>query len=228
MPLLHKIRTYRFHSLLVCTLLYILVSPMLTNILALKLLSSIFITLMLVSGIFAVSQRKAHLLIGVLLAMGMFVPTWSLIVGERAIFGLLSEIFGILFFAFTTWSIVSFIFRSYDINAEVICGSIVVYLLLAILWSFIYAFLERIHPGSFSVATGHTQGAGFLFLYYSLVTITTLGYGDVTPLTDTAGAFAIVEAVTGQLYIAVLIARLVGVHVAQSTTRAKRNDDDKR
>ena len=227
MPLFRKIRTYRFHFLLVCTLFYILLNPILSRFLALKFLSSIFITLLLVSGTFAVSQKKAHLVIGSLLAMGMFVPTWSLIMGERPIFGALSEIFGILFFAFTTLNILSFIFRSYDISAEVICGAIVVYLLMAITWSFIYAFLDRVHPGSFSMASGHSEGAGFIFLYYSFVTITTLGYGDMIPLTDTAGSFAIVEAVTGQLYLTVLIARLVGVHVAQSTSRSKRRDDDR-
>lgn len=57
------------------------------------------------------------------------------------------------------------------------------------------------------------------FSYYSFVTITTLGYGDVTPVSTQARSLALLEAVLGQLYIAILIARLVGSHLAQSLRR---------
>ena len=94
-----------------------------------------------------------------------------------------------------------------------------VYLFIGLLWSDIYAILEHLQPGSFSFA--HSQAGTKLsdFSYYSFVTLTTLGYGDITPLTSKARAFAMLEAIIGQLYLVVLIARLVGLHISHSSGR---------
>jgi voltage-gated potassium channel Kch len=83
----------------------------------------------------------------------------------------------------------------------------------------LFTVIEGIRPQSFLI--GDLQRASIRdmsthFTYYSFVTLTTLGYGDITPLTPTAKAFSFVEAVFGQIYIAVLIARLVGLHIAHS------------
>jgi hypothetical protein len=87
------------------------------------------------------------------------------------------------------------------------------------MWSFVYSVLESIHPGSFATGEGQIEAGRRLYIYYSFVTITTLGYGDITPITDLANSFSFLEAVTGQLYIAILIARLVGIHIAQSMNK---------
>ena len=95
------------------------------------------------------------------------------------------------------------------------------YLLIGIIWADVYAILENIVPGSFTtggiqlaadpgavIVTAREQLAHFS--YFSLVTLSTLGYGDITPVTRPARALASTEAIFGQLYLAVLIARLVG------------------
>ncbi len=87
------------------------------------------------------------------------------------------------------------------------------------MWAFIFSVLEIIHPGSFAIGEGQIEVGRLLFIYYSFVTITTLGYGDITPLTAPANAFSSIEAVTGQIYLVVLVARLVGMHIAQSMDR---------
>jgi hypothetical protein len=87
------------------------------------------------------------------------------------------------------------------------------------MWAFIYTVLENIHPGSFAISEGHIEAGRPLFIYYSFITITTLGYGDITPVTAPANSFALIEAVTGQIYLVVLVARLVGMHIAQSMDR---------
>jgi hypothetical protein len=76
--------------------------------------------------------------------------------------------------------------------------------------------LETIQPGSFSAGEILEQHQRIAFTYYSFVTLTTLGYGDINPLSPQAGTLAILEAIIGQLYLAVLIARLVGMHISQS------------
>jgi len=74
-----------------------------------------------------------------------------------------------------------------------------------------------INSASFNVALSPGQGYQMRFIYYSFVTITTLGYGDITPATELARAFSILEAVVGQLYLVVVVARLVGMHVSSKS-----------
>ena len=102
-----------------------------------------------------------------------------------------------------------------EINPNRIVGAICVYLLLGVLWSAIYMAIEFFQPGSFR---GLTEVASPVWnpdwIYFSFVTITTLGYGDITPVTQTARSFAFAEAVVGQFYIAVLVAGLVSAYIS--------------
>ncbi|MGD9235926.1 MAG: potassium channel family protein, partial [Desulfobacterales bacterium] len=102
-----------------------------------------------------------------------------------------------------------------EVTVEMIFAAVVVYLLMAMLWADLYRLLETLSPGSFDMPGGEIQNDRILFLYFSLVTITTLGYGDITPLTDNAAGLAVVEALTGQIYLVVLVAWLVGMHVSK-------------
>ncbi len=99
-----------------------------------------------------------------------------------------------------------------NITGELIAGSIVVYLLLGIVFAYLFNLVEMFSPGSFTFV----DRAGFDdpdFFYFSLVTLTTLGYGDVAPLAPMARGLATLEAVIGPLYLTVLVARLVGMHI---------------
>ncbi|MEE9605135.1 MAG: potassium channel family protein, partial [Candidatus Scalindua sp.] len=135
---------------------------------------------------------------------------------------LVGDCFGIAFIAFLVAVILSFIFGEQEVTSNVIYGAIVVYLLIAIMWAFVFSVLESIHPGSFAIGESQIEAGRSLFIYYSFVTITTLGYGDITPITATASSFSVLEAVTGQIYLVVLVARLVGMHIAQSMDRKAR------
>jgi voltage-gated potassium channel len=85
------------------------------------------------------------------------------------------------------------------------------------MWSFVYVLLDLINSASFNVGLSPGQSYQMRFIYYSFVTITTLGYGDITPATDLASSFSILEAVVGQLYLVVVVARLVGMHVSSKS-----------
>jgi len=87
-------------------------------------------------------------------------------------------------------------------------GAIAAYLLLGLSWATAYELLEYLNPGSF---TGSVAGSGRFssWIYFSFVTIATLGYGDIAPVHPIARSLATAEAITGQLYLAILIARLV-------------------
>ena len=112
------------------------------------------------------------------------------------------------------------ILRHRHVTADTIFGGVCVYLLIGAAWIHVYALVEFVHPGSFAVGgeplaaveiPGAQQARGFL--YFSFVTLTTLGYGDITPVTDRAQAMAILEAIAGPVFLAVFIGRLVGLHM---------------
>jgi voltage-gated potassium channel Kch len=106
------------------------------------------------------------------------------------------------------------IFHQQDIDADIIAGAIVAYLLMALMWSLLYGVLEAAHPGSFKFAEGVVRIGRELFTYFSFVTITTVGYGDIFPVTPVARAFSNLEAVVGQLYLVILVSWLVGKYVS--------------
>lgn len=109
------------------------------------------------------------------------------------------------------------IFSSEQVNFDVLLQSACVYLLIGIAFSFAFTLTDYLVPHSFSgIAGDHIQGISALlssFLYYSFVTLTTLGYGDITPLGHLARSLSIIEAITAQLFVTIFMARLVGLHL---------------
>jgi hypothetical protein len=100
-----------------------------------------------------------------------------------------------------------------DINRLV--GAACIYLLSGAMWGIVYFLLNVISPGSFVGITGETWSEQLNeFTYHSFVTLTTLGYGDITPAAPVARTLNYLEAVLGQLYLTVLVASLVGIHIA--------------
>lgn len=103
-------------------------------------------------------------------------------------------------------------------------GAICVYLLIGFAWTFGYGIIELINPGSFSglaeIDANNHVGRIMQLRYFSFATMTTLGYGDILPRSPVARTLATLEAITGQIYLTVLIARLVGLHIVDSTSRA--------
>ncbi len=110
-----------------------------------------------------------------------------------------------------------FIARSPQVTQDVIIAAVVVYLLMALMWSYAYALLAYYQPGAFSALEGLDRDSRQFFLYYSFVTLTTLGFGDITPLTEKAKSLTVLEAFIGQVYLVVVLAWLVGMHVSRKS-----------
>ncbi len=134
---------------------------------------------------------------------------------NKALF-LVGRVSMVMFYILVIINILTFIFKQDEVSRDLIVGAAVVYLLMALMWSNLYIMLETLSPGSFDLPDGQLQNSRYLFIYYSFVTITTLGYGDVTPLTSMASSVSALEALVGQLYLIITVAFLVGVHVSQS------------
>ena len=105
--------------------------------------------------------------------------------------------------------------RENEVTIDLIMASACAYILIGMAWAYFYHFVEVFHPHSFTLPW--TPGDDLWdFYYYSFVTLTTVGYGDILALTKPARALSILEALTGQLYLAIMISRLVGLHASQS------------
>jgi hypothetical protein len=212
----------RFLFLLISILCLLILAPLFKGFIGIRILMDIFFTSILISAVYAVSKKKYILLVAALLALPMLVSIWSDNFVKVPSLILVGDCFGILFMAFMVIVILSFIFREQEVTGNVIYGAIVVYLLIAIMWAFVFSVMESINPGSFAIGEGQIEVGRPLFIYYSFVTITTLGYGDITPITALANSFSFLEAVIGQIYLVVLVARLVGIHISQSMNRESR------
>ncbi len=110
------------------------------------------------------------------------------------------------------------------VTIDTIFGSIAAYILFAMFWASVYVTIERGNPGAFKIPDPSGSSLADL-LYFSFVTQTTLGYGDITPVGPVTRQFAGVQAMAGQLYVAILVAWLVGVGTAQYLKRKAREDD---
>jgi hypothetical protein len=206
----------RIVMLLAAILIMIIGSPFLDEIFPHAVIPDLFITIIFVLGLYAISQKKMHIYISLGLIVPMFIGVWSAHLYESPGLSAWGHFFGALYIAFVISLLIKFIFNEKEVTKEVIFAAVVVYLLMAMMWSNAYLILEFFNPGSFSIPENPTIDA-FKYLYFSFVTITTLGYGDVAPLTHKASSLVILEAVVGQIYLVVIVAWLVGMHVSQKT-----------
>jgi voltage-gated potassium channel len=132
--------------------------------------------------------------------------------------------FGIAFLGFGAALILKRVFQQKTIRIDAVIGALCGYLLVAGAWANAYALIYQLRPGSFRVAdviAGQLEYwplQRLLFNYLSVMTLTTLGYNDITPIGPLALTLSWLEVVFGQFYIAVVVAQLVGLRLAQSLT----------
>ena len=204
--------------ILLCLILGLLVLvPILNRFVAARVFLDIFLTAIAISMAYTISNKKGYVAAGVLLAIVMLASLWLQYFYQNKGILAIGMIAGALFIGVVIASILVFLFKSKDVNREVIYTAILLYLLAALLWAFVFTFLELIDPASFNIDLSQPQSYLLVFQYYSFVTITTLGYGDITPVTEVAKAFSVLEAVVGQLYLVVAVAWLVGMHVSSKS-----------
>jgi voltage-gated potassium channel len=174
------------------------------------------------------AQRKRRRILGWALAAAAAAERILVILVHSPKLDLVSSICWLLFVAFVTVSELRSVLKQREVTRETICMAISVYLLLGFTFALLYGVMFQLHPESFGglVATnpGHPTGLQSIFPvlgYFSLTTLSTIGFGDITPLTLQARYAAVAEGITGQFYMAILVARLVGMQMSQSADQLR-------
>ncbi len=213
----HRLRLHRFSmvQLLIALALLFFAVPFVEEIKGGALIVSGLLSLVLISAVLAVASRGRTLAGALLLAIPAVAGRWINHFQPHLVPPAIFLIAGIGLVAFVVANLLRFVLRASSIDGEVLCASISAYLMLGLIWTMAYWLVEQLTPGAF--AFNRTMGTketmeGFNAFYFSFITLSTVGYGDITPISKVARMLAATEAMTGLLYVAVLIARLVGLY----------------
>ena len=210
----------RFLILMGLMMALLVLGPILEQFVTIRKLIDAFLTVIVLSMLYTITGRKRVFYFGWILAIIMLLSLWLKYYISYDVFAMVSMMAGVFFTLLVTSQTLQFIMRSKTVTREVVYAAMLVYFLVAQLWAMVYTFLDRINPASFNLPQG--QGDFLLFEYYSFVTLTTLGFGDITPLTKVAKAFSVLEAVVGQLYLVVVVAWFVGMLVARRAENSQK------
>jgi hypothetical protein len=181
------------------------------------LILSILFSMVLLAAVFAVAKRKRVLIVAVILAVPAIVGRWINHFRPDLVHPVVFLVSALVLLAFVIAHMLRFILRAPVVNVEVLCASVSVYLMLGLMWTVAYWLVDQLTPGgafSFNTNRGAQSMDGFTGFYFSFITLSTVGYGDITPVSRMARWLAAMEALIGLLYVAVLIARLVSLYSA--------------
>lgn len=167
------------------------------------------------------AQRRRRSIVGWTLAVLAIAERLGTLFAPSPELYIIGSVSWMLFFGFVTWVELRSVLKQKEITSETISMSISVYLLFAVTCGLLYAVIFERHPEAFSFGSTPApsmaeQNVFAVFVYFSLTTLSTIGFGDITPLTLPARYAAVAEGITGQFYLAILVARLVGMQMSRS------------
>ena len=201
----------------------LLIQPALRNFPLIEELNYTALALTLAAGVRIVSVRRATAVAIVILLIVNLTLRWTSILYPSIINEFLFQSAQLIFLSVTASVIVFRLLSEDTITTDMVLGGISGYFLLGLVWANVFGLVVLIQPDSFLIGGEATSipfgdiAEGSRFFYFSFVTLTTLGYGDIVPAPGSiTQQLAALEAVTGQLYVAILVARLVALNVMQA------------
>jgi len=210
-----------FTILLGSLLVFILLPPFFATQRGDQLIIPVLLSIVAPLTLRAFTESRRQFVVGLALAIPSLAGRWVIMFTANRVVLIVFAFAWVLFLGLAVAFILRLILTSRRITYDTISGAICGYLLFGVMCSFIYGLIEIFYPGSFKEAgltialhgtARHVRQEMMRFIYFSLVTLSTLGYGDIVPVSPPARALASVESISGQFYIAVLIARLVSLH----------------
>jgi hypothetical protein len=182
-----------------------------------RIASSLFFSLVLIAGVANAARRPLPRLVAGAMGAIAIVLRWAEMLTTGPAVALAARVAGLAFLVLLTAAMLVRVFGERgEVTVHRVNGAVAVYVLFGITWSVLYQILALAVPGAFSVPAGAAADPATMqenLTYFSFITLTTLGYGDITAVHPTARMFVILEALVGQLYPATLLARLVSLEV---------------
>jgi hypothetical protein len=186
----------------------------------------VLIALVLTTAVFVNSSQRwifsLTLMLGVSSILGIAYATYF----DSEWVRICSEVLGLALLGFTTLVMFNSLLRAKNVSQDIVIGGICVYLLIGLCFALFLILMADLDPGALAQggeplvrSTSDPSTYAATILYFSFVTLTTLGYGDVTPVSEMARMIAVAEAIIGQLYLAVFVARLIALYVMSSQRR---------
>jgi hypothetical protein len=220
----HRFGVWRYSAieLLAALLLLIVVMPFLESSPSGEFIEAALLTLVLVTAGLAVGGRRKTLYAAMLLLLPTIIAKWTQHLFPQLLSPVLPLVLSMIFTGFVAANILRFILRAALVNAEVICAAISVFILTGLLWTFAYVLVGQLTPDAFVIHTDpHDPQAmtSFNAFYFSICTLSTVGFGDITPISKVARTLAFLEAMAGVFYVAILISRLVSMYKSKSDAR---------
>ena len=214
----------RFTILLATILLLLVTQPLFSRHAFAQTFATATISLVLLSAIYAFRATKTYFTIALILMVPSLGSRLVLQFTANPTLEMAGAVSSCLFLTVTVFALVSRLFTVKRVTFDIISAAICAYLLIGVAWAYAFAVVELRHPGSFSAALFQRPAGNMApllaslhtFIYFSFVCLTTTGFGDILPVSEGARSLSVMEAVFGQLYMAILIARLVGLEIAQS------------
>jgi hypothetical protein len=216
-PVLKPLRFRRFSTvqLLVALVVLLVSAPFVEELEGGHFILSLLFSLVLIAAVFAVANRKRSLVIALVLAIPAITARWINQLRPDLVHPTAFLVCALVLLAFVIGHLLYFVLHAPVVTVEVLCASIAAYLMLGLMWTVAYWLVDQLTPGgafSFNTNRGAHSMNGFTGFYFSFITLSTVGYGDITPVSQAARWLAAMEAMTGLLYVAVLIARLVSLY----------------
>ena len=206
---------YRFLFLSLLGLL--VVYPVLSNVERATPWIDLIVYLVMVAGVISARSSRRQLVVATLLGIlaFIFLHLADIVSAEWVL--VTSYVLGIAFFSHLAIHILrDILVKRQKVTGEMIYGALAVYLIMGVAFAFAYQLFDYLNADAFEnsgLLAGNSIQAFEGFLYFSFVTMTTLGFGDITPHSPQAGAFVTAQAIIGQMYLTVLVARLVSLQI---------------
>jgi Ion channel len=215
-------------KLLIALILLFAATPFVENLPNGDFVESGLVTLVMIAALIAVGRDPRVLISAAVLLVPAIASKWLHVFFPSHVSSLYYPAFGMVFFGFTIYRILRFILQTAHVDLDVLSAGIVVYLMLGMVWAEAYILLAQLNVDAFGFSLAdHSESRmnGFNAFYFSFSALTTVGFGDITPLSKVARTLAVMEAVTGTLYLAILISRLVGMYSSTARAALPENSD---
>ncbi|OGV56197.1 MAG: hypothetical protein A2X45_11930 [Lentisphaerae bacterium GWF2_50_93] len=219
----HALHGMKYRILLGVLILMLAVYPLFAENHLTGVALDVFMSFLIVFVVYESSKHKHSFAVAISLSCLALLANWSDDYLSSIPLVIASQALSLLFILYINYVIIMTIACARRVTSDVVYGAVCVYILIGLMWTFFYSLLELSHPGSFRfsgnipdlIRMANESPLNILshLNYFSFETLATIGYGDIVPITHAAQMLSVFEAIAGQIYLTVVIARFVGLYI---------------